>query len=286
MTNDRHEPGALRRLFVSELIGTALLVLVGLSLVILMFGEGTPMARLVPDEGLRRLITGFLFGTTGACIALSPVGKVSGAHINPAVTLAFRLIGKIDLRTTLAYVAGQLIGAVAGSLPLLLWGSMGKSVAFGATVPGPGVSLGAAFLGEMATTFAMVGLLAVFLGFREIRPFTPAIFPPLYAIMVWAEAPISGTSTNPARSLGPAVVSGVWQGWWIYWLGPLAGMLLAILACSALAKRIEVAKLYYFDSDRDRLFRRMAEPRPSEATKIGKVSGRTSKAVRPQRRTR
>ena len=62
--------------------------------------------------------------------------------------------------------------------------------------------------------------------------------------------------------------------------------LLAILACSALSKRIEVAKLYYFDSDRDRLFRRMAEPRPSEATKIGKVSGRTPKAVRPQRRTR
>jgi glycerol uptake facilitator-like aquaporin len=72
----------------SELIGTALLVLAGLSLVILMFGTGSPMARVIPGEGLRRLITGFLFGTTGACIALSPVGRVSGAHINPAVTLA------------------------------------------------------------------------------------------------------------------------------------------------------------------------------------------------------
>jgi aquaporin Z len=68
-------------LFVSELIGTALLVLVGLSVVIFMFGTGTPMAR---------LITGFLFGTTGACIALSPVGKVSGAHINPAITQHLR----------------------------------------------------------------------------------------------------------------------------------------------------------------------------------------------------
>ena len=262
-TNGRQVPwGPL----LSELIGTALLVLVGLSLVILMFGAGSPMARLIPDEGLRRLITGFFFGTTGACIALSPVGKVSGAHINPAVTLAFRLMGKLDLPTTLGYVGAQLTGAVVGSLPLLLWGEMGKSVAFGATSPGAGVALSTALLGEAITTFTMVALLAVFLGFRTIRAFTPAIFPPLYAIMVWAESPISGTSTNPARSLGPSVISGQWQGWWIYWIGPIAGMLLAVLACSFLAKRIEVAKLYHFDSDRDRLFRRMARPGRPESS--------------------
>jgi aquaporin Z len=261
-SNNRNTPWAL---FVSELVGTALLVLAGLSLVILMFGTGTPMARLIPSEGLRSLITGFLFGTTGASIALSPVGKVSGAHINPAVTLAFRLMGKLDLRTTLVYIVAQLVGAVVGSLPLLLWGSMGTSVAFGATLPGSGYSLSTALLGEVITTFAMVALLIVFLGFRSIRPFTPAIFPPLYAIMVWVESPISGTSTNPARSFGPSVISGQWEGWWIYWIGPLAGMLLAVLACSFLAKRIEVAKLYYFDSDHDRLFRRMAMPKRPQA---------------------
>ena len=258
-SNGRRIPWAL---FASELIGTALLVLVGLSLVIFMFGAGTPMARLIPSEGLRRLITGFLFGTTGACIALSPVGKVSGAHINPVVTLAFRLMGKLDVQTTLGYIVAQLMGAVVGSLPLLLWGEMGKSVAFGATLPGSGATLWTVFLGEVITTFMMVALLAVFLGFRTIRPFTPAIFPPLYAIMVWAEAPISGTSTNPARSLGPSVISGQWQDWWIYWIGPMAGMLLAVIACSFLAKRIEVAKLYYFESDRDRLFRRMNKTSP------------------------
>jgi aquaporin Z len=260
---DRPIPWAL---FLSELIGTALLVLVGLSLVILMFGTGSPMARLIPSEGLRRLVTGFLFGTTGACIALSQVGKVSGAHINPAVTLAFRLMGKLDLQTTLGYVGAQLIGAVVGSLPLFLWGAMGKSVAFGATLPGPGTTLSTALLGEVVTTFAMVALLAVFLGFRTIRPFTPAIFPPLYAIMVWAESPLSGTSTNPARSLGPSVISGQWQGWWIYWVGPLLGMLLAVLACSFLAKRIEVAKLYHFERAHDRLFRRLAGQAQSGAT--------------------
>jgi len=107
------------RIFVSELVGTALLVLVGLSLVILMFGDGSPIKEVLPSEGWRRLITGFLFGTTGALIALSPVGMRSGAHINPVVTLAFRLMGKLDLRTTLAYVSAQLLGAILGALPLL-----------------------------------------------------------------------------------------------------------------------------------------------------------------------
>jgi aquaporin Z len=234
----------------SELIGTALLVLVGLSLVIFMFGNGTPMAHLLPSEALRRLITGFLFGSTGALIALSPVGKVSGAHINPAVSLGFNLMGKLDPQITFGYIVAQLVGGLLGSLPLLAWGAMGKSVAFGATTPGSSYSTSAAFLGEVITTFVMVALLCMFLGFRESRPFTPALFPPLYAVMVWLEAPISGTSTNPARSFGPSVVSGVWQGWWIYWLGPFVGMLMAIIACSRMAKRIEVAKLYYFDSDR------------------------------------
>jgi aquaporin Z len=244
------------QLILSELIGTALLVLVGLSLVILMFGAGSPMVRVVPGEGARRLITGFLFGTTGALIALSPVGKESGAHINPVVTLGFWLMGKLDLPTTLGYIGAQLVGAVMGSLPLLLWGAMGKSVAYGATFPGPGFTLTTVFLGEVITTFTMISLLAVFLGFRKIRFLTPAIFPPLYAFMVWAEAPISGTSTNPARTLGPAIVSGQWHGWWIYWAGPLVGMFLAILVFSFLAERIEVAKLYHFESDHRRFFRK------------------------------
>ncbi len=249
--------------FWSELVGTALLVLVGLSLVIVMFGSGSPIARILPSEGLRRLLTGFLFGTTGAFIALSPVGKESGAHINPVVTMGFWVMRKLDLRVGLVYVFGQLVGACVGALPLLAWGAMGRSVAFGATLPGAGFTTMSVLLGEVLTTFAMVSLLLIFLGFREIRPFTPALFPPLYALMVWAEAPISGTSTNPARSLGPALVSGQWQGWWIFWLGPLLGSLLALLACSFLAKRIEVAKLYYFDSDRDGLFRRMGRSEQS-----------------------
>ena len=177
------------------------------------------------------------------------------------MTLAFRLMGKLDLRTAVGYIVAQLAGAILGSLPLLAWGAMGRSVAFGATLPGAGYSTGAVLAGEVITTFAMVTLLAVFLSIRKLRPFTPALFPFLYAVMVFAESPISGTSTNPARSLGPAVVSGQWDGWWIYWVGPVIGSLAACLVCSALAKRITVAKLYHFDIDHDRLFRRRSSDR-------------------------
>lgn len=266
MIDSKDRPSPWPLLF-SELAGTALLVLIGLSLVTVMFGTGSSIVRALPNEGVRRLITGFLFGTTGALITLSLVGKVSGAHINPAVTLGFWLMRKLDSRIALGYVLAQLVGAVIGALPLLAWGAMGRSVAFGATLPGQGYTIQTVLLGEVITTFTMVSLLAVFLGFRRLRPFTPAIFPFLYAIMVYAEAPISGTSTNPARSLGPAIVSGQWQGWWIYWVGPLTGAFVATLACSFLAKRIEVAKLYHFDSHRDYLLRRtgLSDPREEKA---------------------
>jgi aquaporin Z len=226
--------------------------------IIFMFGEGSPMARLLPNEFVRNALTAFLFGTIGSAIAVSRVGKESGAHINPAVTMGFWLMRKLDVRAAVGYIVAQMVGAGIGALPLLAWGSMGRSVSFGATVPGQGYSTAAVMMGEIVTTFGLVATLCVFLAYRHLRRFTPFVIPFLYAVMVPLEAPISGTSTNPARTFGPALISGQWDGWWIYWLGPMLGMLIAILVCSFLAKRIEVAKLYHFESDRRRLFHRMA----------------------------
>jgi aquaporin Z len=244
------------RLFLSEMIGTGLLLLCGLSLVIFMFGAHSPILWVVLNEGTRRQITGFLFGTLGALIALSPIGKESGAHINPCVTLGFYLVGRLDARTAVVYIFAQLLGAVLGCLPLLAWGSMGSSVAFGATLPGQTYPLRMVLMGEVVTTFCLITYLCVFIGIRALRRFTPAGIPVLYAIMSYYEAPISGTSTNPARSFGPALVSGQWYGWWIYWVGPVIGTLLAILVCNALALKVEAAKIYYFDTDRSGLLRR------------------------------
>jgi len=258
-------------LFGAELLGTALLVTVGLSLVILAFGQGSPLLHRIPDAGIRRLLTGFLFGTTGALIALSPLGKESGAHINPVVSLAFWLTGKLKGCTTLGYILAQLAGASLGALPLLTWSKMGRSIDFGATLPGSGFSTESALLGEIITTFCLISGLFFFLRHDKLRPFTPALFPFLYALMVFFEAPLSGTSTNPARSFGPALISGQWQAWWIYWLGPLLGMLLglAVFHFSGLGWfKIEVAKLYHFGHDRYGVFHRTsgAGPRATKGT--------------------
>lgn len=246
-------------LFLSELIGTALLVGVGLSFVILDFGQGSPVVALIPSAGARRAITGFLFGSTGATIALSAVGKESGAHINPVVTLAFWLVGKMQGRIASGYVLAQLIGGVLGALPLIAWGQMGASVHYGASLPGNNVPDWLAVFGEAATTFALIVGLFIFVPNKKLRPFTPVLFPFLYAMMVFFEAPISGTSTNPARSLGPQVISGDWRGWWVYWIGPILGTLLGVLVykVSWLKKlEVEVAKLYHFEHDPHGVFGR------------------------------
>lgn len=255
---DQRERSFPWMLYGAELLGTALLVAVGLSIVILDFGQGSPVVRLLPSPGGRRLITGFLFGTTGALIALSPLGKESGAHINPAVTLGFWLMGKLKARHLLGYVVAQLAGAAVGALLLLAWGTMGRSIAFGATFPNASYAVGWALLGETVTTFALILGLFFFLQHRRLRTFTPALFPFLYAALVFAEANVSGTSTNPARSFGPALISGDWHGWWVYWLGPLLGTLLGVAMfrmAGLYRSNIPVAKLHHFEHDRYGVFR-------------------------------
>jgi aquaporin Z len=246
-------------LFFAEFIGTALLVAVGVSIVILDFGQGSPVAALLPDPGLRRMLTGFLFGATGASIAVSPLGKTSGAHINPVVTLAFWVKGKMTGPHALGYVLAQLAGGIVGALPLLVWGKMGASIDFGGTFPGTGFTLLQATLGEVVTTFGLIFGLFLFLGHARLRSYTPLLFPFLYAVMVYLEAPVSGTSTNPARSIGPSLVARAWHGWWVYWVGPLLGtaVALAIAKFSWLRRfEIEVAKIYHFEHDPHRVFRR------------------------------
>jgi aquaporin Z len=255
----------VRRMLLSEAIGTALLLAIGLSFVIVDFGRGSPILRLLPGAGARRALTGFLFGCVGGAIAVSELGKTSGAHINPVVTLFFWAQKKMTGGLALGYALAQLAGAIVGTLPLLLWGRMGRGLGYGGTWPGVGVGAALATTGEMLTTFALLTGLMLFLGSRRLRPYTPALFPFLYAVLVYWEAPLSGTSTNPARSFGPNLISTHWQYWWVYWLGPGIGFLLAF-SLHRLARlerwlRIEVAKIYHFDHDPSGIFHHMPRVR-------------------------
>ncbi|MEJ0099213.1 MAG: aquaporin, partial [Pseudomonadota bacterium] len=242
--HDRLHP----RLYAAEAAGTALLVFCGLSVVILIFGEGSVIARWLPDAALRRCIAGGLFGTVGALITISPLGRLSGAHINPSVSFAFWLEGKLKWRDLVGYVLAQMGGAVIGALPLLWWGSMGRSVQFGTTLVGI-AGTWAALGGEIFATTALVLVIFICAAHVRSRPCTPWTIPPLFALLVCFEGPLSGASTNLARSFGPALVTGDWQGFWIYVAGPLAGALLAVgllkLGISG-PHRVRVARLAHF----------------------------------------
>ena len=247
---DPYPPARLHPdLYLAEFIGTALLILVGVSVVILMFGHGSPGSRIIPDEGLRLFLTGGLFGSVGALIAISPIGRISGAHINPAVTLAFWLEGKMAWRDAGLYILAQFAGSAVGALPLLAWGRMGQSVAFGATRPGVGVPGWAAMLGEAGVTFLLILAILTTAAHPNTRRFTPLVLPVVLSVLVWLEASISGASANPARSFGPALVASVSMSPLIYIGGPSLGAILYVSLVRLEAvrlPRVTVARLFHF----------------------------------------
>jgi aquaporin Z len=237
------------RLYLAEAAGTALLVFCGLSMVIAFSAPGGVLATLVPSAALRRALAGACFGGVGALITISPLGRISGAHINPAVSFAFWLERKLAWRDTLGYVLAQLLGAVLGAVPLLLWGATGRSIEYGSTRVGAQISVWVALAGEVLATLALVLAIFITAAHARTRRFTPWTLPPLFAWLVWWEGPWSGASTNPARSLGPALLSGQWDEFWIYVLGPLlgAGFAVALLRLPWLAEhRVQVARLFHF----------------------------------------
>src|SRR5258708_38529669 len=120
-----------------ELVGTALLLIGGLSAICWDFAPGSPVATAVPDHSARLLITGLLFAGTGSLVAISPLGRRSGAHLNPAVSLAFWRRGHMSPPDLAGYIAAQFAGALLGTaLVRLLWGRTAAAVQLGATPAG------------------------------------------------------------------------------------------------------------------------------------------------------
>ena len=203
-----------RRLF-SELLGTFLLVLVAAGGGIL-HGKGQiSLAAAVVAPGLMVMAI-ILF-----------MGAVSGAHLNPAVSLAFALRGDFPWKRVPGYVVIQLAGATLACL--FLYAVFGNVQHLGATLPGPGYANWQALLMEMVLT---LGLVSVILGTasaaQNVGPIAALGVGGYIALAgLWA-APVSGACMNPARSFGPALVSGDFSSFWVYLLGPIAGALIAV----------------------------------------------------------
>ena len=203
-----------RRLF-SETLGTFMLVLVAAGGGLLHAKGQISLAAAVVAPGLMVMAV-ILF-----------MGAVSGAHLNPVVSLAFALRRDFPWRRLGGYLGAQLLGATLACLFLLV--VFGNVEHLGATLPGPGYHDWQALLMEIVLTATLVSVILGTASAAQNVGRTGALGVGGYIALagLWS-APVSGTSMNPARSFGPALVSGDWTSYWIYVLGPLVGALIAV----------------------------------------------------------
>jgi aquaporin Z len=205
-----------RRLF-SELLGTFLLV---------MAGAGGGVVGAVSHGQISRTAAVTAPGLTVMAIILF-MGAISGAHLNPVVTLAFGLRRDFPWKRALGYIVVQLIGATLACV--FLWGVFGKVGQLGATVPGPGIADWQAMLIELVLTAGLVSTILGTASSAQNVGALSALGVGGYIVLagLWS-SPISGASMNPARSFGPDLVLGDFKHYWVYLVGPLAGSLIAV----------------------------------------------------------
>ena len=223
---------ALRRHWPEYLIeGWALgmfMVSAGLA-TLLLESTSLPLRAMIPSAELRRVLIGLAMGLTAILLIYSRWGQRSGAHMNPAVTLTFLLLGKVAAWDAFFYVLAQFLGAAAGVL--LVYAGAGQAFAapevdFIVTLPGA-AGAGAAFLAEVLISgLLMFTILAVANSARYAR-WTGVWAGVLVAAFIVFEAPLSGMSMNPARTFASAAVAAEWQDLWIYFAAPPLGMLIA-----------------------------------------------------------
>jgi MIP family channel proteins len=203
-------PAAAR--YAAEFVGTFALVFAG---------PGAAVINAYTNGGVTPVGIGLTFGLiVGAMIYA--IGHISGAHINPAVTLAFTLTRHFPRRDVPWYLAAQLGGAAAASL--VTKGLYGNTAHLGATLPSHGAGQ-ALVLEGILTFFLMFVIMAVATDVRAVGEAAAIAIGGYVALAATFAGPIAGASMNPARSFGPALVSNDWSSWWVYWVGPILGAL-------------------------------------------------------------
>ncbi len=195
----------------------------------LMEHPSSPVRQAIADPFLRRVFMGLAMGLTAVGIIYSPWGKQSGAHINPAVTLTFLRLRKIAPWDAFFYILAQFAGGVAGVLlaaTALGDGITHPSVRYVATLPGAH-GLGVAWLAEFAISFLLMFTVLNVSNTTRLNRLTGFFAGTLVMTYISLEAPISGMSMNPARTLGSALPAHLWTALWIYFTAPPLAMLLA-----------------------------------------------------------
>lgn len=196
----------------AEVLGTYVLVLGGTAAIVSAAAGGAPT---------NIVIVAFAFGLA-LMAALYAFGEVSGGHYNPAVSLAMVLDGRMDPLSMAGYWVAQIVGATLASLTLLAVTST-ETVAGTMTTFGDGVEAWEAFLMEMVfTAIFLAVILKVTKSANSMKTAFLGIGLTLTMIHL-VLIPVTGTSVNPARSLGPGIVGGVWADQWVYWIAPLVG---------------------------------------------------------------
>lgn len=215
---------------------------------------GSPVHQALPDPTLRRVLGGMAMGLTAISIIYSPLGKRSGAHFNPAVTLTFWRLGKVGGADAFFYVISQFAGAVIGVMlaSVILQNMLTQPpVRYITTLPGNnGVAV--AFIAEAIIAFSQMTMVLNVSNRNNIARYTGLFAGALVAIYISIESPFSGMSMNPARTFGSAFNACIWNSLWIYLTAPPLGMLLAAESYLRLkgARNVLCAKLHHHNHQR------------------------------------
>ncbi len=203
---------------------------------------------------LRHFLEGLAMGLTLLTLVFSPWGKRSGAHMNPAFTLSFYLLGKVERWDAMFYAVAQFAGGILGVVfSVLVVGAPVRHAAvnYVVTVPGPG-GPPIAFAAEFIISLMQMSAVLVVSNYKRLSRFTPFVAATLLATYITFEAPLSGMSMNPARTLGSALPAHVWTALWVYFLAPPVAMALAgqLYRFRRGAHRVFCAKLHHHNDER------------------------------------
>jgi aquaporin Z len=189
----------------------------------------SPIRHLIPSGILRRAIMGAAVGATVFAIVMTPWGKQSGGHFNPAITFTFYRLRRVDFWDALFYGAAQFLGATGGvaiAAYILRDTPSHEAVRYAATLPGR-YGDGVAFVAELAISFSLMATVLFTANHETLARYTPFFVGALYAIYITFETPLSGMSMNPARTFGSAFHASYWHALWVYFIAPTLGMLAA-----------------------------------------------------------